>query len=257
MAQSMEPSIEASKEPSIDPARVEDFDRDGFVILRSQYLVDKVAEMRKKFNSEFLARFTDDLEVNKNLLRRFGNTVEVSNFLGEAQILAWVRALGLKNPVFSGPAITGYTSFDRTGRGWSTGWHQDWPGMATSLNSVVIWTNLVDSSPATHSLVVAPGMHNRGILPGNYSDDYGLLMTATEEILANQSVLSIKAGEVLFMSAFLPHSTFVNPQAQGEWKMSLNRRMSDLDAEDWIKRGYIDARGGATKGAIDWQAYLK
>ena len=47
----------------------------------------------------------------------------------------------------------------------------------------------------------------------------------------------IKAGDLLIMSCFLPHRTFVHPNFKG-WKLSLSQRYDDLADKDWRNRGY-------------------
>ncbi|MGB0935087.1 MAG: hypothetical protein ACPGXY_03370 [Alphaproteobacteria bacterium] len=78
----------------------------------------------------------------------------------------------------------------------------------------------------------------------------GYIIDADEIVKTVPNVPTIHQGEILLMSAFLPHRTYVNPDFDG-WKLSLSRRIDDLNDDDWRRRGYRNAYGTV----VDRQMY--
>ncbi|MEA5527946.1 hypothetical protein [Nodularia spumigena] len=53
-------------------------------------------------------------------------------------------------------------------------------------------------------------------------------------------ILKPKQSELVFMSPWLVHKTFVNPQAY-DYKLSLSARFDDLECESWSDRNFVSA----------------
>ena len=83
------------------------------------------------------------------------------------------------------------------------------------------------------------GHHKNGLLPGK-QNEHGYEIEMSDEFLQSQETLSIKAGQVLLMSSFLPHKTYVNLKSKVS-KISLSRRIDDFASEEWSKRKYVNA----------------
>ena len=70
---------------------------------------------------------------------------------------------------------------------------------------------------------------------GNQSD-HGYKINITNDMLNNEEILTVKTGQILFMSSFLPHKTYVNPNTSKS-KISLSRRViDDFGCKAWGKR---------------------
>lgn len=70
-------------------------------------------------------------------------------------------------------------------------------------------------------------------------------------MLNNEEILTIKTSQILFMSSFLPHKTYVNPNTSKS-KISLSRRVDDFGCKEWSKRDFVNAYGNQ----VDRQLYL-
>ena len=147
------------------------------------------------------------------------------------------KEVGLSNPILSGPCVTHYTSNNLIGNSFGLPYHQDYPSMASSINSIIIWFNLYDSSPDEHSIEVVTGSHNQGIISGKHTS-YGYVVNETK--YPNSKILTIPSGSILVMSSFLLHRTHIN-NTTNLHKMSLSKRIDDLNCVVWKRNKYINA----------------
>lgn len=217
----------------------ETYASDGYCVVTEPTLAAKIQCLRETFENRFLSLFNEDATHNRNLIKRFGDTLEVARFMSSPQLEQIARDIGIHEPVFCGPVVTHYTSHDLTGQSYGLPFHQDWPSMASSDNGLIIWFNLTDSGPSTHGIEVAPGFHRNGILDGeNHPNGYIL----KQQSFPGSVVPAVSLGGIVFMSAFLPHRTYVNPAFKG-WKLSLSRRFDDLRCPQWHLRRFANAYG--------------
>jgi hypothetical protein len=215
------------------------FTRDGYCVAEDQELAREIRSLRVTFENRYRSRFNDDATRNRNLIKRFGDSLEVSRVMSSKRLEEIARDIGVQEPVFCGPVVTHYTSHDLTGQSYGLPFHQDWPSMGSSDNAVIIWFNLTDSGPTTHGIEVAPGFHRHGILDGeNQLNGYVL----KQQSFPRSVVPTIAVGGVVFMSALLPHQTYVCSTFTG-WKLSLSRRFDDLQCPRWTDRQYANAYG--------------
>lgn len=213
------------------------FQSDGYVVAHSFALKEFVNELKFVFEAKFQSRFYSDLKTNRNLLKRFAESIELAQLFSSPELVELVFALGLNSPVYFGPVVSHYTSNDLTGNCFGLPWHQDFPSMGSSANSVVVWISVNDCNSMTHSIEVAPKQHSKGLLLGEQTDNGYVL---NDQTFAGSVVLDIKAGDVLMFSPFLPHRTFVNPSSNA-YKLSFSRRFDDLDCIHWPKRYFANA----------------
>ncbi|BDW96807.1 hypothetical protein MACH10_24920 [Thalassospira tepidiphila] len=218
------------------------FECDGYLILRHSTLSSTILELSDVF-TEVKKKFdSDDVVLNRNLIKRFADCPEVARIFSSPELEFFLKKyLYIEWPVFCGPIVSHYTSNNMTGNSFGLPFHQDYPSMGSSKNAVITWFALQDCSAETHSLSVIPGKHKQGVLSGEQgltSYEPNLL----ERDLDRQSVLEISAGDVLIMSCYLPHKTYVNHQYLGE-KLSLSRRFDDLNNQEWVSRRYENAYG--------------
>jgi hypothetical protein len=102
---------------------------------------------------------------------------------------------------------------------------------------MIVWISVDDCSIETHTLEVAVGLHAKGLLPGEQKYN-GYILNDQNPI--NTRVLRIKAGDVVFISPFLPHRTFINPLSI-KYKLSFSRRFDDLDCPKWAEKKFNNA----------------
>jgi len=224
--------------------------RDGFTIIESHEIGIKINTINKEF-TKFKNFFGDNTSKNRNILKRFSDSYLINNFFSSNCIFTILKQLfGIKIPVFCGPIVSHYTSNNKTGLGYGLPYHQDWPSMASSKNSLIIWVPLRDCDKNSHSISILKGLHKKGLLLGNQSD-HGYKINITNDMLDYEEILTVKRGQVLFMSSFLPHKTYVNPNTNKS-KISLSRRVDDFNCKEWSDRNFINAYSNQ----VDRQLYL-
>ena len=211
----------------------------GYAIARVPEIHAQVARLRQHFEQNFQSRFGDAPATNRNLLKRFADSIELAALFTSPALVDAVRAIGIQEPVYCGPVVSHYTHSDQTGNSYGLPWHQDYPSMASSANSVIAWISVNDCNEKTHSIEVAPKRHAHGLLPGNQLDNGYVL---TEQAFDDSRVLEINAGDILVFSPYLPHRTYVNPASQA-YKLSFSRRFDDLQCPHWPERKFANAYG--------------
>ena len=189
---------------------------------------------------------------NPDIARRrialFAHSPEVRTYL--TVISRTIEQLGI-DPVYCGPAVTHYTSNNLIGNSFGLGWHQDYPSMASSKRSVILWTSLTASSDSTHGMEVIPGSHKEGLLNGKQTEQgYYLNLAANQEKRAK--VIDLKNGGICIFSSFLAHRTFVNNNFKGD-KISFSQRFDDIGEQHWADLGYPNAY----KTTVDRDLYTK
>jgi hypothetical protein len=225
------------------------FQRDGYVVGHSETLRDRVKVLRSTFEAKFQGRFCSDPSTNRNLIKRFADSVELASLFASPELLALVNAVGVVAPVYCGPVVSHYTHSDLTGNSYGLPWHQDFPSMASSSNAAIAWISVNDCGAQTHSIEVAPGRHSQGLLPGEQKENGYLL---TDQAFKNSRVLEIQGGDVLLFSPFLPHCTFVN-SASAVYKLSFSRRFDDLECPHWPEQKFANAYSGC----VDRTLYIR
>lgn len=217
----------------------QDFQLYGYVVAQSAALRERVAALKSCFESHFQRRFSDDPVANRNLIKRFADSIELASLFSAPELVDLVRDLGIVSPLYCGPVVSHYTHSDLTGNSYGLPWHQDYPSMASSSRGVICWVSINDCGAETHSIQVAPGRHTRGLLDGEQRDSGYFL---ADQLFAQSRVLDIQAGDVLLFSPYLPHRTFVNP-ASSAYKLSFSRRFDDLECPEWPARKFANAYG--------------
>jgi len=210
----------------------------GYLIVKNQTIRSEVKKANKIFKDSFKKKFSNDPSTNREIIKKFADHPFISSIFTSGTMVKILKDLGFKVPVKCGPLVTHYTSNDKTGNSYGLPYHQDYPSMGSSKCSVVLWVNLTDSNKETHGIEMLPKQHLKGILDGKQTK-IGYVLN--KKYLKLKSIIpSIDAGDLLIMSTFLPHKTFVNPNFKG-WKLSLSQRYDDLADKNWRERGFKNA----------------
>lgn len=234
------------------PSYKSQLEKSGYVVISSENLINQVKNANTLFNESFRPKMSiHSPNLNRELIKRFADHPMVVNlFCSDHFVKILIDELKFATPVKCGPTVTHYTSMDITGSGYGLPFHQDFPSMASSINSIVCWLNLVDSNQCSHGIELIPEVHHRGLCSGKQTDD-GYILNENSLTDFKSVIPSIKAGELLIMSSFLPHKTFINNKFEG-WKLSISQRFDDLNDDDWAQRGYKNAYSTA----VDRKMYL-
>jgi hypothetical protein len=217
----------------------DDFLEYGYAIAQAPETHAQVARLKQRFELDFQSRFGSDPATNRNLIKRFADSIELAELFSSPALVDAVRSIGVEEPVYCGPVVSHYTHSDQTGNSYGLPWHQDFPSMASSANSAIVWVSVNACNSQTHSMEVAPKRHAQGLLPGTQLDNGYVL---TEQTFADSCVLDIQAGDILVFSPYLPHRTYVNPASQA-YKLSFSRRFDDLRCQHWAARKFANAYG--------------
>lgn len=215
------------------------FRQDGYVIARSDATRSAVAKIKHTFEENFRPRFEADPLSNRNLIKRFADSIEIASLFACPELVGILQSIGIQSPVYCGPVVSHYTHIDPTGNSYGLPWHQDYPSMASSSNSAIVWFSVNACNANTHSIQVAPRLHSAGLLGGEQRDN-GYILDAQQ--FANSLILDIQPGDILVFSSYLPHCTFVNPES-ASYKLSFSRRFDDLQCPDWPERKFANAYG--------------
>ncbi|WP_053062667.1 phytanoyl-CoA dioxygenase family protein [Burkholderia gladioli] len=220
----------------------------GFEIMAAPELSALLRDVRGKFESRMLNRFSDDALRNRNLIKLVAEDLDVKRFFCAPELVTALRErIGIAEPVQTGPIVTHYTANNTTGNNYGLPYHQDWPSMGTSSNGVITWTSITDIGKDGPGLRVIPGSHLNGLWPGE--------QTQSGYVLEQQEIdgfldVEVEAGQILFMSPYLVHKT--RTASIGNWKLSLSCRFDDLECRDWDRRDFVSAY----RTAVDRQVYL-
>ena len=229
-----------------------DFNKNGFIVIKNKTIRLLVSEAKKLFIKEFKSRFGSNISSNRELIKRFADHPYISSILTSDDVVKIIKKkIGLSLPIKCGPIVSHYTSNDQTGSSYGLPYHQDYPSMASSKRSIICWLNLVDAGKNKHGIKILKGQHRKGLLKGkNTINGYVLNKKTTDKL---KSVIpKINAGELLIMSCYLPHRTYVHPDYSG-WKLSLSQRYDDLSDKEWESRGFENAY----KNTVDRKLYKK
>ena len=180
----------------------------GYLILRNEIVSSQISSLRNDFHL-FHKKFSNDIQKNRNIIKRFSDSFVLSRLFSSTMIYdIIIEFLKFKIPVFCGPTVSHYTSNDITGSSYGLPFHQDWPSMASSKNSAIMWFCLDDCNPDCHSISIIPSYHKKGLLNGKQNDG-GYILNLPKSILQKEKILTINSGDILLMSSFLPHKTFL------------------------------------------------
>jgi ectoine hydroxylase-related dioxygenase (phytanoyl-CoA dioxygenase family) len=115
-----------------------------------------------------------------------------------------------------------------------------------SLNVITVWIPFMDIGVDNFTLEVIPGSHLEGMKDGEV--DGSVLKISCDE---NKFIsLSLKKGDVLFMSGFLVHQT--RREGRG-FRLAVSQRFEDASDPTFIERGYPCAQKRVVERSIIWK----
>ena len=207
----------------------------GYLKFENEDIINRIALLRSSFENNYYP--TEELgAAGRKQISLYANSVEIRQFILE---FSKEYLVDLFTPVFCVPCVTHYTANDRISGSFGLGWHQDWPSMASSKSSVIMWTSLTPVSKKTHGLEIIKNSHTAGIYPGSASD-HGWIVDPTEINEEDRVIPDLQNGGVLVFSSFMLHRTYVNPDFKG-YKMSISQRFDNLEDEEWRRNIFPSA----------------
>lgn len=231
----------------ISQQQVRDYQRNGYMILDNSNVISEVKKLKKHFSDSFYNP-EQDPGIARAKIKLFSGSIKVQEFI--IRIHKEMSQIH-KSSVRCGPTVTHFTSNNSVGSSFGLPWHQDWPSMASSRNSIVAWTSLTPSDHSTHGLEVIPGSHQNGVALGRQTEQ-GYLVNSSDDLDSEAVVLKLPKGGLVLFSSFLIHRTFVNSKFDG-YKIAFSQRFDDAGDEDWQNRGYPNAY----KITVDRELFLE
>jgi hypothetical protein len=228
------------------------YPEDGFTILKSPEVLDKVEEinlllcelLKIEFKSEsFLedvhSRFREmftDRETYFGFLKGFTNHPITQEISACRELLDAVRKCGVSAPTLVTPPILHVVSADLIVNQAKvfTPPHQDVVSTRGSVGQVVIWIPLHDVDEDNFGISALTGSHKRGMLDIDPSE-FG--HTVKKELLENSKFeyIKLEKGESVIFSQYLVHHT----HQIGKFRMALSFRFNDMNDEEWKNRKYF------------------
>ena len=182
--------------------------------------------------------FNNDLDRYKSTLRQVNKLFSIQKLVTADPIIHFVKALGLEILSFPTDSVfhcmagellipDGYMRLKA---------HQDWPAMQSSLDSVIVWSSLMDiASKRKFPLEVIPGSHRNGLLPGITHDHvYEVAPDCYDS--AKFTPILVERGDVIVFSSFLIHRTGVG--GANELRLACSTRYENVVEKTNVQRAY-------------------
>lgn len=211
---------------------VKQYQEEGLTTLSDDRTITAIAELKEIFFNQYYDPELEPLIARKKI-SHFANSTELRTFF--ISLVPNLREL-ISLPIFCGPTVTHFTSADSIGNNFGLGWHQDYPSMASSKNSIITWVSLTPCTDNTHGLEYLPNAHRSGLLKGTNTQKGYELNEGFEKEFSTKKI-SLPDGGVAFFSSFTPHRTFVHESFRGI-KISVSQRFDDLNDPSWSKKGF-------------------
>ena len=231
----------------ISQDNLRDYQNNGYTILDNPSVITEVKKLKKHF-IDYYYNPEQDPSVARAKIKLFSGSIKVQEFIIRIhEEMSQIHEISVR----CGPTVTHFTSNNAVGSSFGLPWHQDWPSMASSKNSIVAWTSLTPSDRFTHGLEVVPSSHQNGVASGRQTEQ-GYLIDNTADVDREAAILNLPEGGLVLFSSFLIHRTFVNPKFDG-YKIAFSQRFDDMGDENWKNRGYPNAY----KTSVDRELFLK
>jgi hypothetical protein len=228
----------------------------GYLVARGFFEESHLNDVLKKFSLilrpggdesenlfEILLGMKHDKDRYLGRVKAIGRSLEAHDLLLSDRTLEATRELGVSSPSFCTSPVTHICSEElRLGDDYarSNMYHQDWPSIQGSLNSIIVWIPMFDIVN-NYPIYAVPGSHLEGVITAN---DFG---NGFPEIKLSKSLrersrpLRFKKGDVLFFSSFLIHGTGTASDGHSGFRLAISGRFDDMDDKFFIKNNYYCA----------------
>lgn len=253
--------------------RTEQFDRDGFIVVKGGVDVARVEALRDALERMILARLRSegmeppaqgDLDAAFALLSTLGEsyvgeifrvtreTVELYELLFDHNVLEVVRELIPTAVLHVLPEAAALRADRKADAKRAFHWHYDYSYVTMSSNGITGWFPILPMRPELGYLRVVPGSH-KSIAPVRFREEYSAagnflghnvyeLYNADYDELEKRSVdVPVDAGDVLFIHGCLLHRSGRNETANT--RMTILGRYGDALDPALVARGWNTVRG--------------
>lgn len=239
----------------------DDYNRDGYVVVPLNIQVDSAMEeinkMFKNKNSDdsgglfcnVSELFHRDIVKYITTLRSCAKLLSVQKLF--LQCVETSQSLGVSLPLLISPVLHVVCDKLKIPDGYHGAFpHQDWPSLQGSLNVITIWIPFMDVNVENFTLEVIPCSNLEGFKNGEIDGSVLKIPCDKSKFIP----LSIKKGEVLFMSGFLVHQT--KKEGSG-FRLAVSQRFEDASDATFIERGYPCAQKRIVDREIRWKPTIE
>jgi phytanoyl-CoA hydroxylase len=237
------------------------YKRDGFLLLRNFFDVEKLEAVRseakhifliqlkrnhlidsydiseQEFERQLYALFQKDFQQIVNCGKQAQHLISLHSLALSERILGALEQLGVEFPIINVRPTIFFNSphLGKRDVDWRKPSHQDWRTTQGSLDSTIIWVPLIDIDKSLGALEIAPESHKLGLLNYETRSDYHTIAEDPERPLQFVSV-EVKKGDALFFSTLLVHRSGNNTSGAIRW--SCHFRYNNLYEPTFIERGF-------------------
>jgi len=182
--------------------------------------------------------FSKNPEAVKNGGKQVQNLISLHQLQVNDELVNAIRDIaGLVKPVINTKPVLFFhnKSLAESEIYWKVPAHQDYGTTQGSVNSVVVWTPLVNMTDELGPLEVVPGSHKQGLRETKYDNGFGLVDVHENE--AFKPILC-DVGDVILFSTLLVHRSGTN-KSDSKIRWSINLRFSDLADQYWLDHDYF------------------
>jgi ectoine hydroxylase-related dioxygenase (phytanoyl-CoA dioxygenase family) len=149
-----------------------------------------------------------------------------------------ITVLGVQNPIVSTRPIlfSNSKNISKADIFHTVPPHQDWATMQGSINSIVCWLPLIDTTQDLGCIAFVPESHKLGLVMEKKEAGFGLVKQFSDQDFRS---LDLNQGDALFFSSFLVHKSGNSITENIRW--STHFRYNDLDDKSFIENGYPHA----------------
>ena len=173
-----------------------------------------------------------------SLLRAIKSSVWVKQISTCTEIVALARKLLNSNNISQrGNPVLHLTGekFQLKGKSLAAPWHQDWPALRSSKNTLVVWVPL-GGAETTGALKFKKGSHKNGLIE---TLDIGAVYEIDPIQLEEYETIQkgTLAGDAVFFDSLTAHSS----ESTEGLRMALSFRFEDLSCDNWKDRKFASS----------------
>jgi ectoine hydroxylase-related dioxygenase (phytanoyl-CoA dioxygenase family) len=261
----------------LDQTQIDQFARDGYLILKGFYDPEDVAQVckgiyavigqvmqrhgvvdsRQEFSTEaFDVGYTDLIRADRRLGSEVYDAVKYIpafwRIVAHPANAAWITQLRPNSVPALAAAGCGIRIDNPAEDKFRALWHQEYPAQLRSLDGLVFWSPLVPITESSGPVALCAGSHKEGALPvlrldsstSGRSGAYALQLANEQNLIAKypQNSPLTNPGDLILMDFLTLHASGFNRSERSRWSMQFryfNMAESTGQAHGW-KGSYAD-----------------
>ena len=238
-----------------DKVRLEEFERDGYVVLREFWQHGELDELQSQLDElgklvvgeKFTSRDRSNYELtslDQSLLYdRLKYLPALSLMSGSSAVRQMCRGLGLEHPSLMGCCNMRLDKPHDTKHLFA--WHQDTVYLLGSVNAVTVWIPLQDVNLQCGTIQVIPGSHRRGLAPFKRISEKAIApyvpflqrdISLAESVTDEPVTIEARRGDLVVFKQMLLHRSTPNLGEQIRWSAQL--RITDLADPEYRRQRF-------------------